>query len=174
MQVAVATPTLYKEKMMQQNEKVIARRAHLRMIPLAVEIGLLIMLFSIVYACEPHLWLGIPFLVIVISMTLRLIYLLIFNLLPRDLMAFQNKTLIFLRKKSVTIGRDEIVSLKHRNTRDYNLFTAYLTDSKYAYGKLYVKYCACGKIKKVTLKNVIEPSRVIDDIYNLMGFKHVE
>ena len=70
--------------------------------------------------------------------------------------------------------RDDIIALKHRNTKDYNLFTAYLTDSKYAYGKLYIQYSAYGKMKKVTLRNVIAPARVIDEVYNLMGFKHVE
>ena len=176
MQVVVATRTLFKEEnMSQQKEKVIAQRAHLRMIPLAVELGLLILLFSIVYACEPHLWLGIPFLVIVVGMSLRLIYLIIFNLLPKNLMTFQqNKTLVVLRRKSIPIAREDIVSLKHRNTKDFNLFTTYFTDSKYAYGKLYIKYMDCGKMKKVTLRNVIAPSRVIDDVYNLMGFKHVE
>ena len=129
---------------MVQQEKVIAERAHLRIVPLAVEIGLLIVLFSIVYACEPHLWLGIPFLVILVGMSLRLIYLVIFNLLPKKQMSFQNKTLVIHRKKPITIMRDDIIALKHRNTKDYNLFTAYFTDSKYAYGKLYIKYLTCG------------------------------
>ena len=159
---------------MVQQEKVIAERAHLRIVPLAVEIGLLIVLFSIVYACEPHLWLGIPFLVILVGMSLRLIYLVIFNLLPKKQMSFQNKTLVIHRKQPITIMRDDIIALKHRNTKDYNLFTAYLTDSKYAYGKLYIQYSAYGKMKKVTLRNVIAPARVIDEVYNLMGFKHVE
>ena len=161
---------------MQQTEmhQLIAERAKRRMLPILVEFCLMIVLFSIVYAVEPHLWLGIPFLVILIGFVLRILYLLFVNLQPRVVITAHNKTLYIHRKRPISLTANDISGLHFRSTKDFNLFTAYLTDSRYTLGKIYITYLSMGKIKKLTLRNVKSPAQVIDAIYKVMGFKHAE